>query len=75
MKKSDIALLILLVGVIGSAVYFAGNAFFSQQTKTPVKVETARAISNVVTDPSPKVFNDQSVNPTVPITIGNGQPN
>jgi len=73
MKKSDMALLIFMVAVIGLAVYFAGNALFSQQTSKPTVVETATAINSSVADPSAKVFNEQSINPTVPISIGNGQ--
>jgi len=70
MKRTDIALLILVVSVSIVISYFAGQALLGGQIAKPVEVETAQPISADIDEPSEKIFNDQAINPTVPIKIG-----
>lgn len=70
MKKSDIALLILVVSVSIAISYFVGQALLGKSIAKTVDVETAEPISADIVEPSPTIFNKGAINPTVPITIG-----
>jgi hypothetical protein len=71
MKKSDIALLILIVSVSLVISYFIGKALIGTPQQKPTKVEVVQPISASFTPPSSQIFNDQAINPTQNITIGN----
>lgn len=70
MKKNEIALLILVVGVSIAIAYGIGQALFGGATAKPVEVETAQAISPDIDRPQESVFNQNAINPTVPVKIG-----
>lgn len=71
MSKNRIAILILIVGFAAMIAYFAGQKILSYtDTSKPVDVEVARPITDTVVKPDPSVFNDDAINPTVRITIG-----
>lgn len=70
MKKSDIALLVLIVSVSIAVSFFAGQAILGKSIAKPVQVETAEPISADIVEPSDKIFNSDAINPTVPIKIG-----
>lgn len=72
MKKNEIALLILIISISGLAAFFVGNSLFGGKVSKPVEVDTATPISADVISPSSSVFNDNAINPTVPIKIGAG---
>lgn len=71
MKKNEIALILVVVGVVIIATYAVFNALFGQAALSPVKVKTTTAISSVVDEPDPSVFNKDAINPAVSVTIGN----
>lgn len=70
MKKSDIALLILVVSVSVVISYFVGQAVLGGAVAKPVEVETAEPISADIVEPSSDIFNSNAINPTVQIKIG-----
>ena len=70
MKKNEIALLILIVAVSIGIAYAIGQAIFGNATTKPVEVETVKAISSEVQQPEERIFNEQAINPTVPVRIG-----
>lgn len=70
MKKSDIALLILVVSVSVVISYFVGQAVLGGSVAKPVEVETAEPISADIVEPSPDIFSSNAINPTVQIKIG-----
>lgn len=72
MKKNDIALILIIVILVGSSVYFGLRLFLGNEQVKPVKVESAKVIQSTVVDPSDSVFNENAINPTVPITIQGG---
>lgn len=72
MKKNDIALLIVIIAVVTTMTYFLLKVFLGDQAAKPVEVEVATPISTELVKPSAKVFNEQSINPTVPISIEGG---
>ncbi|HAC56660.1 TPA: hypothetical protein DCF80_04095 [Candidatus Saccharibacteria bacterium] len=71
MKKSDIALLILIVSVSLGVAYFVGQSLLGSRTQQPVPVEKTEAITSDVKEPDARVFNTDAINPSVPINIGN----
>jgi hypothetical protein len=70
MKKSDIALLILIVSVSVVISFLLGQAFLGKSIAKPVDVETVQPISADIVEPDSKIFNRNAINPTVPIKIG-----
>ncbi len=71
MKKTDLALLIVIVAISLGASYFAGRAVLTQFVQRDTQVEVTDAISSTITPPSENVFNERAINPAVPINIGN----
>lgn len=71
MKKSDIAMIILIASISMLVAYFAAKALVGDVQNQSVKVKTTEKISTDVTEPDPKVFNSNAINPTVEVIIGN----
>jgi hypothetical protein len=71
MKKSDIAILVLIVSLTLVITFLIVKAVFGEAKNGTTKVEKADAISASIVNPSPKVFNHDAINPTVVIQIGN----
>ena len=70
MKRSDWALIVLIVAVVGVAAYFIVNAFVGSPADNLEKVETAIKISPDVIEPSESIFSTNAINPTVKVRIG-----
>lgn len=71
MKRSEIALIIVVVGLVVLATYSILNVFFGQAALSPVTVKTAQVISPKINNPpDPAVFNKDAINPAVNVTIG-----
>lgn len=70
MKKSDIAMIILIASISVLVAYFVGKSFIGDVRSTSVKVKTADSISSTITQPDPAIFNSQAINPTVEVIIG-----
>lgn len=73
MKKSDIAMVILIASISILVAYFAAKALVGDVGSQSVKVKTADKITTNVTEPDPSVFNSNAINPTVEVIIGNSQ--
>lgn len=70
MKQKDIALIIIVVFVSGVASFFLSNALFASPDKREQKVEKVEAITGDFPTPDQKYYNDQSIDPTQLIRIG-----
>lgn len=70
MKKNEIALLILIIAISIGVAYAAGQALFGSASAKPVDVETVKAISPDIQQPDESIFNQNAINPTVPVKIG-----
>lgn len=71
MKKTDIAMVVLIAGVgILIAYFVATNISFLELPEKGVEVQTMEPISSEVSEPSNKVFNSEAINPTVEIVVG-----
>ena len=71
MKKTDIAMVILIAGV-GVAIGYivASNISFLKVPKSGAKVQTIREISSDVEKPDPAIFNKNAIKPTVEVFGG-----
>lgn len=70
MKKSELALLILMVGITGLLTYFVLDSFIGGNKLKPVTIDKAEKISSSIKPPSDKVFVNDAYNPTIKIKIG-----
>ncbi len=70
MKKNEIALLILIIAISVGIAYAIGQSIFGKATTKPVEVETATTISAEIEQPNETIFNENAINPTVPVKIG-----
>ena len=71
MKKTDIAMIILIAGVgILIAYFIAVNIPFLKIPEQGVEVQTVDSIGAEISEPSKSVFNAEAINPTVEIVVG-----
>ena len=71
MKKTEIAMIILIASVSMMIAFFAANSLpFLKVNDEGVSVPTAKEFSTKVSDPDAKVFNDEAINPTIKSVIG-----
>jgi hypothetical protein len=73
MKKSDIAMIILIASLSVLISYFIAKAVIGDVKKETVKVKTAEPITTDVQKPDTSVFNSNAINPTVEVIIGGDQ--
>ena len=71
MKKTDIAMIVLIAGVgILVAYFIAVNIPFLKIPEQGVEVQTVDSIGSEISEPSKSVFNADAINPTVEIVVG-----
>ena len=71
MKKTDIAMIILIASLSVIAAYSILSIVPAlNPSLEPVKVKTAKAYTSHVDDPDPTIFNSDAINPTVNVTVG-----
>ena len=69
MKKTDLAMIVLIAGVSAVAAYFIASSIFGGMSEQGVKVKTIDAITSVVVEPDTNIFNDNSINPSIEVNI------
>jgi ABC-type cobalt transport system substrate-binding protein len=69
MKKSDIAMIILIAIVSVMVAFFVTRSLFGGSATEPVKVKTIQEISSEVIDPDPAIFNNRAINPAIEVQI------
>jgi hypothetical protein len=70
MKKRDISLILVVVIISGFASFFISRWAFASTSKRQEKVEVVDAITTDFNLPEARYFNNQSINPTQLIQIG-----
>lgn len=71
MKKTDIAMVILIASASILVAFFVANSLpFLKISDKGETVKTAEKINSNVTEPDTKLFNGEAVNPTVETVIG-----
>lgn len=73
MKKSDIAMIILIASISVLVAYFVARAIIGDVQNESVQVKTAEPITTEITEPDPTVFNSNAINPTVEVIIGDSR--
>jgi hypothetical protein len=73
MKKSDIAMIILIASISVLVAYFVAKAIIGDVQNESVQVKTADPITTEVAEPDPTVFNSNAINPTVEVIIGDSR--
>lgn len=69
MKKTDIAMIILIASVSVLLAYMTAKAIFPNAYDNPVKVKTIDKIAPDIVEPRADIFNKQAINPTVKVEI------
>lgn len=69
MKKSDIAMIILIASVSVLLAYFVAKAIFGDVYTGSARVKTIDRIDSSVEQPSSEIFNSDAINPSVPVEI------
>jgi hypothetical protein len=71
MKKTDIAMIVLIAGVGVLVAYFVAiNISFLKLPEGGVEVQTIREITSDIQEPNKKIFNAEAINPTVEVFVG-----
>lgn len=72
MKKTDIAMIVLIASMSILIAYFVANAMLGGKDSESVTVKIAEPILTEVPAPDPTIFNTEAINPTVEVIIGQG---
>lgn len=70
MKKTDIAMIILIASVTMLIAFFVTRGIFGGAADEPVKVKTIDPISAEIVEPSTSIFNSDAINPAVEVQVG-----
>lgn len=73
MKQKDIIIIIVAVFISGILSYVISSQLFAIPKDQQAQVEVIEPISAEFTQPDSRYFNEDSVNPTEPIQIGENQ--
>jgi len=70
MKRTDIAMIVLIASVSIMIAFFATRAIFGGTANESVKVKTVDPIDSSIVEPSPAIFNSDAINPAVEVQVG-----
>ena len=70
MKRSEIAMIVLVAGFSIIITYFIANAVIGQPSKQSQSITTYAPIARTVKEPDSSIFNSNAINPTVEVEIG-----
>lgn len=70
MKQKDVALIIVIAAIASMISFFVARALFASPDKRSVSAEMIDPITTDFPQPDKKYFNEQSINPTRQISIG-----
>lgn len=69
MKKTDIAMLILIASVSVLVAFFVAKSIFGDVYTGTAKVKTIDKIDSSIIEPSADIFNKNAINPAVQVQI------
>jgi hypothetical protein len=69
MKRTDIAMIVLIVAVSAGIAYFVANSLFGGKTENGVTVKTIDPITSVIQSPDASIFNKDAINPSIEVTV------
>jgi hypothetical protein len=71
MKQKDIALILVVVFISAVASFVVSNMIFASPSNRQQQVEVVDSITSAFTTPDVRYFNNNSIDPTQLIQIGN----
>ena len=71
MKRSEIAMIVLVASICMVVTFLAVRSFFGDITKRERSVPSIGAISDGLEQPSKLIFNSNAINPTVEVYVEN----
>lgn len=72
MKRTDIAMIILIASVVMLIAFFSTRAIFGGLANESVNVKTIEKIDSAIVEPDPAIFNKNAINPAVEVQVGSG---
>ncbi|MFY9228343.1 MAG: hypothetical protein WAO28_03380 [Candidatus Microsaccharimonas sp.] len=69
MKRTDIALIVLIAGLSAGIAYVVGNSIFGNINESGANVLTIDPITSKVEEPSKAIFNENAINPSVEVQV------
>ena len=72
MKKTDIAMIILIATVCVLGAFFITNAVVGSPASDTVKVKTIEKIDATITPPDTAISNQNAINPAVKVQVNDG---
>jgi len=69
MKKTDIAMIILIAAVSVVVAFFVAKGVFGDVYNGTAKVKTIDKIDSSIVQPSSEIFNKNAINPAVQVEI------
>lgn len=72
MKKTDIAMIILIASVSVLIAFFVTRSIFGESTTEAVQVDTIEKIDPSISEVNTDIFNENAINPAVEVQITPG---
>jgi len=69
MKKTDIAMIVLIASVSVLISFFIAKSIFGDASDRSITVKTIDPIDSLIEEPSPEIFNKDAINPAVQVQI------
>lgn len=69
MKKSDIAMIIIVASISVMVAFFVAKAIFGDVYTGSAKVKTIESTTSEIDEPSAEIFNKDAINPAVQVQI------
>jgi len=69
MKKTDIAMIILIASISVILAFFVAKAILGDVYSGTAQVKTIEKIDSSIVEPSPAIFNKSAINPAVQVQI------
>jgi len=73
MKRTDIAMIILIASVSMLVAYLVASAVFGGLSGGSAKVKTVDPIDSTIVAPSTEIFNSSAINPSVEVQINSAE--
>jgi hypothetical protein len=69
MKKSDVAMIILIASISVLIAYFVAKGIFGSTSNASQIVKTIDPIDSKIVEPETSIFNSNAINPSVEVQI------
>lgn len=69
MKRTEIAMIILIASAAATITFFAVSSLLGGKIKQTATIEQTEAIDRQLTQPTKRIFNSRSINPTVEVYV------